>query len=132
MSLAGFAVFFGVFALCLCLEIAAIKLACRVIVTDTLSLITIPLLALRSDLLDPLLRPFEILLHFLRSFHAVCEIRAIALQPALSQSLQFHKLTILGVELAGPMVSSICGVLQDSSQLFAQSLYSFRVDKIRY
>lgn len=53
------------------------------------------------SLLDTFLRPLQIFLHLLGRLHAVGEIRAVVLEPALSECLQFHKLTILGIEFAG-------------------------------
>ena len=53
-----------------------------------------------SNLLDPLLRPFEILLHFLGCFHAICEVCAVVLKSPLSESLQFHEFAVLGIEFA--------------------------------
>ena len=52
------------------------------------------------DLLDTLLCPFKIFLHFLCSFHAIREISSRALESSLSQCLQLEQLSIFCVELA--------------------------------
>lgn len=51
-------------------------------------------------LLHALLCPLEILLHLFGRFHAIRKVGTAALESALSQRLQFHKLAILCIELA--------------------------------
>jgi len=54
--------------------------------------------------LDSLLRPLQILLYLFRRLHAVCKVRAVVLEPALSQGLQFHQFAILSIEFAGSVM----------------------------
>jgi hypothetical protein len=52
-------------------------------------------------ILYALLRPLQVLLHFLCGSHALCKTGLRAHQSALSKGLQFEKFTVLGVELTG-------------------------------
>lgn len=52
-----------------------------------------------------LLRPFQISLRLSSHFDAFREVRANSLQPTLSEGLQFQKLSLLGVQLAGTVIS---------------------------
>ena len=54
-----------------------------------------------SNLRDPLLSPFQVALHFLRSSHTIGEICLKTCKSALCELLQFHELPSFGIELAG-------------------------------
>jgi len=88
VSLAGFAVFLGVFALSFGFECAA------TMVSKVSSFVKV------GDLLDTLLSPIEIFSHLLRGFHAICDVGASTLDSALCHCLQLEQFTILRVEFA--------------------------------
>lgn len=54
-----------------------------------------------SSLRDTFLGPIKIPFDFFGGFHPIGEIGTSAFESSLSERLQFKKLTMLGVELAG-------------------------------
>lgn len=53
------------------------------------------------NLLDSLLRPFQIPLRLLGNFHSLREVGADVFQPSLRKCLKFKQLPLLGVEVPG-------------------------------
>ena len=61
----------------------------------------------RRDALYALLRPLEILLHFLGCAHSIGEVCARAREPALGEGLELEEFAVLCVEFAGSGLLSV-------------------------